>query len=91
MDPMNKQARDSLTRCLKCIKEDTGKDYVPEGEDIVINKTLPDAPAPTMQPQVSKNEPKVEEIKTANAQSNPEPTPEATSAKLEVNFEKLFE
>lgn len=37
MDPMNKQARDSLTRCLKCIKQDEGIDYVPEGDDIVIN------------------------------------------------------
>ena len=37
MDPMNKQARDSLTRCLKCIKQDEGIDYVPEGQDIEVN------------------------------------------------------
>ena len=36
MQPQNKQARDSLTRCLKCIKQDEGIDYVPEGDDIFI-------------------------------------------------------
>jgi hypothetical protein len=41
MDPMNKQAKDSLARCLKCIKQDTGIDYVPEGDDIRINTTEP--------------------------------------------------
>ena len=39
---MNKQARDSLSRCLKCIKQDEGIDYVPEGDDIVIPETAQD-------------------------------------------------
>jgi hypothetical protein len=42
IDPMNKQARDSLARCLKCIKQDEGIDYVPEGEDIAINGSNPE-------------------------------------------------
>lgn len=54
IDPMNKQARDSLTRCLKCIKQDEGIDYIPEGDDIIIN-----APEPVeliQQEPVSQNE-----------------------------------
>ena len=42
IDPMNKQARDSLARCLKCIKQDEGIDYVPEGEDIAIDGSNPE-------------------------------------------------
>ena len=42
LDPVNKQARDALTRCLKCIKEDTGVDYVPEGDDIKVKQVPED-------------------------------------------------
>ena len=41
MEPMNKQAKDSLSRCLKCIKQDEGIEYVPEGDDIRINANEP--------------------------------------------------
>lgn len=70
MEPQNKQARDALVRCLKCIKEDTGVDYVPEGDDI----QLPDfkkAEKPVEKEPIKVDdikfelEPTIEEVKSA--------------------------
>lgn len=94
MDPMNKQARDSLQRCLKCIKQDEGVDYVPEGADVEheheeIKPVKPKVetkvtPQVKMEPQVK---PEAKEVKVAD---QPKPDPEPTPEK-KVDFQALID
>jgi tetratricopeptide (TPR) repeat protein len=83
MDPMNKQARDSITRCLKCIKQDEGIDYVPEGQDIEIAQKADDL--------VDENPVNVEDVKIAMAsQAEPQPDP-VLAEKKETDLKSLLE
>lgn len=82
MDPMNKQARDSLTRCLKCIKQDEGIDYIPEGDDIVIN-----APEPADLEQPAATAAFKEETKAPESQ----PISKPAESKKEVDLKPLMD
>ena len=75
MDPMNKQARDSLARCLKCIKQDEGIDYVPEGEDIVIKSSDPELEA-----EESLQQPTIANPAANQTQTTKQPVPKQTQS-----------
>lgn len=86
MEPMNKQAKDSLSRCLKCIKQDEGIEYVPEGDDIRINANEP----------VELSDPvavfHMEETKAPTVEKQADPKPEYLPEKKEqVKNEPLLE
>jgi hypothetical protein len=85
MDPMNKQARDSLTRCLKCIKQDEGIDYVPEGQDIEVN----DEEVSADDVKITMTDQKPVETKVTEEKRTPQPDP--VLEKKQVDIKSLIE
>jgi tetratricopeptide (TPR) repeat protein len=92
IDPMNKQARDTLTTCLKYIKQDTGKDYIPKVDEFELPKmeSIPEPVKATPVPEPVKAAAPVKEVKIE--QKAPEkpakkiPEPEKIPKKTEATY-----